>query len=384
MSRETIGVVVNGATGRMGYRQHLVRSLLAIREQGGLELADGTVLWPAPVLVGRSAQRLKAIADRHGLDRWTTSLDEALADPETSVYFDAQVTGLRVPAVLAALSAGKHVYVEKPTADSLDGALGLAHAARTAGVVNGVVADKLYLPGLLKLRRLVDSGFFGRILSVCIDFGYWVFEGDGQPAQRPSWNYRAEEGGGIALDMFPHWRYLLEGLFGPVQSVYSHVARHIPTRWDEHGQAYEATADDAAYSVLELAGGIVAQVNAGWTVRVNRDELLEVQVDGVLGSAVAGLRDCKVQQRAMTPRPVWDPDVPAPDHFREQWAAVPDNTVFDNGFKVQWELFLAAVHRGTPFRHDLFDGARGVQLAELALESARQGRRLRVPPLEQE
>jgi predicted dehydrogenase len=381
MSRETVGVIVNGVTGRMGYRQHLVRSLLAIREQGGLELADGTVLWPEPVLVGRSVERLKTIADRHGLDRWTTSLDEALADPGTSVYFDAQITSQRVPAVLAAIEAGKHVYMEKPTADSPEGALRLARAAQEAGVVHGVVADKLYLPGLRKLKRLVDGGFFGRILSVRIEFGYWVFEGDWQPAQRPSWNYRAADGGGIALDMFPHWHYVLENVIAPVEWVYCQVATHIPTRWDEAGHEYEATADDAAYALLGLAGGIVASVNASWAVRVNREELLEVQVDGTLGSAVAGLRRCVVQPRAATPRPVWNPDVANPESFPDQWAPVPDNDEFDNGFKVQWEMFLADAYRGRPFRHDLFDGARGVQLAVLALESAREGRRMEVPPL---
>jgi predicted dehydrogenase len=381
MSRVSLGVVVNGATGRMGYRQHLVRSLLAIRDEGGVALSDGTVLWPEPLLVGRSPDRVRTVAERHDV-RWTTSLDLALSDPDAAVYFDAQVTGVREKALLAALAAGKHVYTEKPTADSVSGALRVARAARDAGVVHGVVADKLFLPGLRKLKRLVDGGFFGRICSVRIDFGYWVFEGDWQPAQRPSWNYRAEDGGGIVLDMFPHWHYLLEGIFGPVESVYSHIATHIPRRWDENGTAYAATADDAAYAILELRGGIVAQVCASWTVRVNRAELLEIQVDGTHGSAVAGLRDCKVQDRATTPRPVWDPDRPVADDFPAQWLAVPDNEVFGNAFKAQWELFLADAYRRRPFAHDLFDGARGVQLAHLALDSARQGRRLPVPPPE--
>jgi predicted dehydrogenase len=381
MSPETIGVIVNGATGRMGYRQHLVRSLLAIRDEGGLELPDGTVLWPEPLLVGRSDERLRAIAERHGLTRWTTSLDTALSDPALSVYFDAQVTGAREAAVLAAIAAGKHVYTEKPTADSVEGALRLARAARDAGIVHGVVADKLFLPGLLKLRRLVEGGFFGRVLSVRIDFGYWVFEGDWQPAQRPSWNYRLADGGGIALDMFPHWRYVLEHLFAPVESVYSHVATHIPRRWDERGEPYEATADDAAYAILELGGGIVAQICSSWILRVNRSELVEIQVDGTLGSAVAGLRGCKVQARATTPRPVWDPDVPNPQDFLAQWTEVPDNQVFRNAFRAEWELFLRAAHEGVPFTYDFFDGARGVQLAHVALDSAREGRRLAVPPL---
>ncbi|MGH3415925.1 MAG: Gfo/Idh/MocA family protein [Actinocrinis sp.] len=381
MSRRVVGIAVNGVTGRMGYRQHLVRSLLAIRDQGGLTLADGTVVWPEPLLVGRSAEKLGAIAARHGLERWTTSLDQALSDPSVEVYFDAQVTGQRVKALTMAIEAGKHVYTEKPLAEDLDDALALAERAREKGIRHGVVQDKLFLPGLIKLKRLVDAGFFGRILSVRGEFGYWVFEGDWQRAQRPSWNYQAAQGGGIVLDMFPHWSYLLHELIAPVRTVYAHAATHVPRRWDERGELYEATADDAAYAVFELEGGVVAQVNSSWTTRVNRDELVEFQVDGTEGSAVAGLRRCRVQHRSTTPRPVWDPDLPATEPFREQWQEVPDNARFDNGFKVQWEQFLAHVVAGEPFRYDLFAGARGVQLARLGLRSAREGRRVAVPEL---
>ncbi|MGW5650534.1 Gfo/Idh/MocA family protein [Streptomyces humi] len=372
---------MNGVTGRMGYRQHLVRSILAIREQGGLDLGDGEVLWPEPILVGRSEHRLKELSDRHGLSEWTTSLDEALAHPLAEIYFDAQVTSARESAIRAAIAAGKHVYTEKPTAESLDKALELARLARAAGVRNGAVQDKLFLPGLLKLKRLIDGGFFGRILSVRGEFGYWVFEGDWQPGQRPSWNYRAEDGGGMILDMFPHWRYVLDGI-APVRSVYAHRATHIPERLDERGGRYGATADDAAYAVFELEGGVVAQINSSWTVRVDRDELVEFQVDGTEGSAVAGLRNCRFQHRASTPKPVWNPDLPVTEPFRSQWQQVPDNQDFDNGFKVQWELFLRHVATGSEYRWDLLEGAKGVQLAELGLRSAAEGRRLDVPELE--
>ena len=382
MTRRTIGIAMNGVTGRMGYRQHLLRSILAIREQGGLPLDDGTLLWPEPILVGRSEARLRALAERHGLERWTTSLDEALADPLTEIYFDAQVTPAREKALRTAIAAGKHIYTEKPTAESLEGALDLARLAREAGVRNGVVQDKLFLPGLLKLKRLVDSGFFGRILSVRGEFGYWVFEGDWQSAQRPSWNYRAEDGGGMILDMFPHWRYVLDEIVAPVRSVYAHSSTHIPERRDEQGVAYPATADDAAYGIFELEGGVVAQINSSWAVRVDRDELVEFQVDGTEGSAVAGLRNCRYQHRAGTPKPVWNPDLPATEDFRSQWHQVPDNEVFDNGFKVQWELFLRHVVTDSDYRWDLLAGAKGVQLAELGLRSAREGRRLDVPALE--
>ena len=381
MTRKIVNIALNGVTGRMGYRQHLVRSLLSIREQGGLVLADGTAIYPEPILVGRSEERLRAIAERHGLQRWSTNLDQVLGDPDLEVYFDTQVTSAREPSLAQAIAAGKHVYTEKPVAASLDGALRLAAAAREAGITNGVVQDKLFLPGMIKLRRLVRAGFFGRILSARLEFGYWVFDGDLTPPQRPSWNYRKEDGGGIVLDMFPHWQYLLEDLLGPITAVYARHATHVPRRWDESGTSYDVTADDAAYAVLEFESGALASVNSSWAVRVNRRELVELQVDGTHGSAIAGLRNCAVQHRVSTPMPVWNPDLPDPIDYLAQWTDVPDNQVFDNGFKTQWELFLRAVAEGTKFPWDLAEGAKGVQLAELALLSSAEGRRVPVPRL---
>jgi predicted dehydrogenase len=381
MARRPIGIAVNGVTGRMGYRQHLVRSLLAIREQGGLPLPDGDRLWPEPVLVGRNEQKLAEIGQRHGLTEWTTDLAAALDRPDVQVYFDSQVTLQREKAVKAAIDAGKHIYTEKPTAETLAGAVELARLADAAGLRHGVVQDKLFLPGLRKLARLVAGGFFGRILSVRGEFGYWVFEGDWQAAQRPSWNYRTEDGGGIVVDMFPHWHYVLEQIVAPVTAVTARVSTHIPERVDERGERYRATADDAAYAIFELEGGAIAQINSSWAVRVYRDELVEFQVDGTEGSAVAGLRECRIQHRGTTPKPVWNPDLPDTEDFRSQWQRVPDNEEFDNGFKVQWELFLRHVVLGEPYSYDLWAGARGVQLAELGLVSAREGRRVEVPAL---
>jgi predicted dehydrogenase len=381
VARKVLHVALNGVTGRMGYRQHLVRSLLSIREQGGVPLPGGGTVYPEPVLVGRSEARLRDIAERHGLQRWSTSLDDVLADPKVEVYFDTQATSARAASVAKAIAAGKHVYTEKPVADSLDGALLLARAARAAGVTNGVVQDKLFLPGVIKLRRLAREGFFGRVLAARLEFGYWVFEGDDIPAQRPSWNYRAEDGGGIVLDMFPHWQYLLEGLLGPVAAVYARQVTHIPERWDEAGARYDVTAGDAAYAVLEFAGGVTASVNSSWAVRVNRRELLELQVDGTHGSAVAGLRSCAVQHRVSTPAAIWNPDLPDPIDYQAQWTDIPDHAVFGNAFKVQWEQFLRAAAEGAPLPWDLAQGARGVQLAGLALRSSAEGRRVGVPPL---
>ena len=378
---EVIPVVMNGVTGRMGYNQHLVRSVLAINADGGVPLSGGRAVRLAPVLVGRSEARLRAIADRHGIADWTTSLDDALKNIAGTggIYFDAQVTSRRYDAVLQALGAGAHVYVEKPSAATSAEATELADAADQAGVKHGVVQDKLFLPGIRALRSLADGGFFGRILSVRGEFGYWVFEGDWRTPQRPSWNYRKEDGGGIVLDMFPHWTYVLEGLFGPIEAVTARAVTHIPARWDESGHRYDATADDAAYAIFELAGGVIAQLNSSWCVRVHRGELLEFQVDGTEGSAVAGLRDCVAQHRGVSPRPVWNPDIPNVSGFPGQWQPAPLDGEPGNAFRLQWEMFVRHVVDGAPFPHDLRAGAHGVRVAELGLLSSAEGRRVEVP-----
>ena len=361
---------MNGVTGRMGTNQHYIRSILAIMKQGGVRLPDGSVIMPRPVLVGRNEIKLRELARLGEGIEFTTDLDSALGNPENTIYFDAQTTGRRADAVKKAVAAGKHVYCEKPTAVSTEAAYEIYLAAKSAGVKNGVVQDKLWLPGLMKLQRLMRMGFFGKILSVRGEFGYWVFTGhDGTTPQRPSWNYRKDEDGGIIVDMLCHWRYVLDNLFGNVKSVSCLGATHIEERLDESGKPYRCTADDSAYATFELDGGVIAHFNSSWTVRVRRDDLLTIQVDGTDGSAVAGLRDCVVQDSSATPRPIWNPDIDNPIDFYGSWARVPDNQIFDNAFKVQWELFLRHVVNDEPFPWTLLEGAKGVQLAEKGLES---------------
>jgi len=381
MAEQRLGVIMNGVTGRMGTNQHLARSVMAIRKEGGVRLADGTRVIPDPILVGRNAEKLKKLAAEHGLERWTTDLDEALGNPDDTVFFDAASTKLRPAVLKKALAAKKHIYCEKPVATSLAQALDLYRAARKAGVRHGVVQDKLWLPGLLKIKALRDAGFFGRILSVRGEFGYWVFEGDEQGAQRPSWNYRGKDGGGIILDMLCHWRYVLDNLFGEVKSVSCLGARHIATRWDENGTKYRASADDAAYATFRLAGDVVAHFNSSWCVRVRRDDLVTFQVDGTRGSAVAGLTRCFTQSLAETPRPVWNPDVRQTHDFGADWKEVPDDKLYDNAFKVEWELFIRHVCEGAPFRWNLLEGAKGLQLVDCALKSWRTRRWIDVPRL---
>ena len=381
MKQQRIGIIMNGVTGRMGTNQHLVRSIVAIRKQGGVRLADGSRLIPDPILVGRNAGKVEALAAAHGIERWTTDLAKALKDQNDTVFFDAASTQLRPTLLKQAIAAGKHIYCEKPVATNLAEALDLCKAARKAGIKHGVVQDKLWLPGMLKLKMLRDSGFFGKILSVRGEFGYWVFEGDWQEAQRPSWNYRSSDGGGIILDMLCHWRYVLDNLFGEVKAVSCLGATHIPNRWDENGRKYKATADDAAYATFELEGGTIAHFNSSWAVRVRRDDLLTLQVDGTHGSAVAGLRRCFTQSRVNTPKPVWNPDIAQPIDFFAGWQEVPDNSPPENAFKAEWELFLKHVAGEGDFRWDLMEGARGVQLAELGLKSWKQRKWLDVPKL---
>jgi predicted dehydrogenase len=381
MAEQRLGVIMNGVTGRMGTNQHLARSVMAIRKEGGVRLGDGTRVIPDPILVGRNAEKLKKLAAEHGVERWTTDLDEALGNPDDTVFFDAASTKLRPAVLKRAIAARKHIYCEKPVATSLAQALGLCRAAKHAGVRHGVVQDKLWLPGLLKIKALRDAGFFGRILSVRGEFGYWVFEGDVQPAQRPSWNYRMKDGGGIILDMLCHWRYVLDNLFGEVKSVSCLGARHIAERWDENGNRYRATADDAAYATFRLAGDVVAHFNSSWCVRVRRDDLVTFQVDGTRGSAVAGLTRCFTQSLAETPRPVWNPDVRQTHDFGADWKEVPDDKAYDNAFKAEWELFIRHVCEGTPFRWNLLEGAKGLQLVDCAMKSWRSRRWVDVPRL---
>jgi predicted dehydrogenase len=383
MAERRIGLIMNGVTGRMGMNQHLIRSIAAIRAEGGVKLANGDRVMPDPILVGRNRDKLEALAKAHGIARVSTDLDACLADPKDELFFDAATTQMRAALLRKAIAAGKHIYCEKPTADNLADAMDVARLAKAAGIKAGVVQDKLFLPGLRKLRMVIDSGFFGRICSVKGEFGYWVFEGDLQPTQRPSWNYKKAEGGGMILDMLCHWRYVLDNLFGNVDSVSCLGATHIPTRYDEQGRAYTADTDDAAYATFQLQGGVIAHINSSWVTRVRRDDLVTFQVDGTHGSAVAGLQKCWTQSRVNTPKPVWNPDIPQPIDFYEGWQEVPDTQPYPNGFRVQWEMFfkyLAGELASYPW--DLLAGAKGVQLAEAGLQSWAERRWIDLPKLE--
>jgi len=369
MKQHRIGIIMNGVTGRMGTNQHLLRSIAEIIKQGGVKCGQGETIMPDPILVGRDEAKLKKLCALSGIPKMSTNLDEVLKDKGYSIYFDAQITGIRADAVRKAVSEGKHVYCEKPVAINTQIALELYHLCKSAGIKNGVVQDKLWLPGIIKLKRLIEMGFFGRILSVRGEFGYWVFEGDTIAAQRPSWNYRKEDDGGIILDMLCHWRYVLDNVFGKVKAVSCLGATHVDRRFDEKGKAYKCTADDSAYATFKLENDIIAHFNSSWAVRVRRDDLLTLQVDGTKGSAVAGLRECYIQHYGNTPKPVWNPDIPQPINFFEGWSKVPEQETCDNAFKAQWELFLKHVGKDEPFPWDLYEGAKGVQLAEKGMES---------------
>lgn len=379
MKENRIGIIMNGVTGRMGTNQHLMRSIVEIIRQGGVKLSKEETIIPEPVLVGRNEAKLEKLAEMSGISRYTTNLEEALSDKGNKIYFDAQTTGRRYDAVKKAITAGMHIYCEKPAAVDSAQAMELYKLCLQNKLKSGVVQDKLWLPGILKLKKLINNDFFGRIISVRGEFGYWVFEGHSIPSQRPSWNYRKEDDGGIIMDMLCHWQYLLENLFGKINSVSCLGTTHIPERVDENGQTYKCTAEDAAYSTFKLDGDIIAQFNSSWTTRVRRDDLLTVHVDGTHGSAVAGLRRCFMQTYENTPRPVWNPDVEQPIRFLENWVEVGAREEYDNAFKIQWELFLKHVMGDEPFPWNLMEGARGIQLAEKGLESWEKRKWIDIP-----
>jgi predicted dehydrogenase len=381
MKEHRVGIIMNGVTGRMGTNQHLIRSICAIRDEGGIQVSPQETIMPDPILVGRNEGKLQKLAAQTGIAAFSTNLDQCLANPEYQVYFDASTTNLRAEGVRKAIAAGKAIYCEKPTASDLETAVALYNEATAAGLKNGVVQDKLWLPGLMKLKDLISSGFFGEILSVRGEFGYWVYEGENEPLQRPSWNYRKNEGGGMIIDMLCHWRYMIDNIFGSIKSISNIGATHIKKRWDENGQEFSVDTDDSAYSTMELENGIIVHINSSWCVRPRRDDLLVLQVDGTKGSAYAGLRKCRVQPRQTTPREVWNPDEDRKKNLFEDWLEVPDTKPYDNAFKIQWELFLRHVVLDEPFRWSLLEGAKGVQLAEIALESWEKRKWVDISPL---
>ena len=369
MAVKEIGIIVNGATGRIASTQHLANALVPIRAEGGLtDGADRIV--PRLLLVGRNAERLVEIARAHGIDRWTSDLDDALAQPGFSVFFDAAATKQRVLALTKAIAADKHIYSEKPVAPSFAEGLALLRAARSRRLKHGAVEDKILLPGLQKLLGLAKQGYFGRITGFALEFGWWVFDGLERPSQRPSWNYQRSGGGGLTSDMYPHWRYLIEGILGPIHKVTAAAMTAIPERVDELGHRYRVDVDDTAITLAELASGAVGTIRCSWATRVRRDDLLTLQVDGTGGSAIAGLHRCWTQSATDTPaiRHI-NPTVDIGADYRGGWKEVTTAGTYANPYRVGWEYFIRHVVSDAPFVSDLSAGIRDVQLAEACCRS---------------
>lgn len=381
MATRRIGIIFHGATGRIGTTQHLLNSLVPIRAEGGLPLADGDRLLPEPILVGRNAAKLAALAARCNIERWTTDIDAALANPDDALFFECAYGGNRVALARRAIAAGKHVYLEKPAGDSLAEVLSLRDAAVAVGVKHGVMQDKIYLPGLVKLKRLMRMGALGKLLSVRLEFGWWVFDGQTIPAQRSSWNYRRAEGGGMVLDMFPHWRYVLEHLFGRPTAVMAHLRTAQPKRWDEQGRPFDVDVDDEARAILEFDNGAVGEVFSSWATRIRRDDMLVIHATGTEASAVTTLHDCWTQTLANTPKPVFPVAAPQTMDFAAQWLAVPELDPFKNSYRVAWEAFLRHIAEEAPNTASLTAAARHLQLIDACHESHRERRWVALPEI---
>jgi predicted dehydrogenase len=370
MAVKEIGIILNGATGRIGATQHLANALAPIRAEGGLAVGPDRIV-PRLMLLGRDRAALAGLAQSYGIDDWTTDLDAALAKPDFPVFFDAAATKQRVSALTKAIAAGKHIYSEKPVAPSVAEGLALLHAAQARGLKHGAVEDKINLPGLQKLLGLAQSGFFGRVTDFRLDFGWWVFDGAEQPGQRPSWNYQRSGGGGLTMDMVPHWRYVIEGIFGPIRRVVSAATTAIPERVEEGGKRYRVDVDDTSLTLAELVNGAVGAIVCSWATRVRRDDLMTLQVDGTGGSALAGLHRCWTQSMAETPTiRRFNPDTDIGADYRGQWKEVAGAAAYSNPYRVGWENFLRHVVAGAPLVCNFAAGVRDVQLAEACYRSA--------------
>lgn len=369
-----IGIILNGATAQIAQLQHLGHVLVPIIDEGGLVLSNGDRAVPDILLVGRNETKLKQIAEKFGLEKWTTDLDAALANPDYQIYFDSSVTMGRETRLKKAIAAGKHIYTEKPIANSLEEARSVLKAAEDAGICHGVMSDKIFLPGLRKLKRLLESDFVGRIISVKLEFGWWIFDGHDAPGQRPSWNYQKKDGGGLVLDMFPHWCYVLNHLFGGVESIYCQTDTHIPERVDEDGKAYAVDVEDTANALLTLKGGVPAQLLTTWATRVRRDALVIIHVDGTEGSVVATTHKCWSQSMDNTPRLRMDSVKGQTDNLFEQWGEEPDFEPFQHSFRYGWELYLRHVMEAAPFPFGLEQGVKGIQFIDAAYRSSEERR----------
>jgi predicted dehydrogenase len=369
MTVKEIGIIVHGATGRIGATQHLANALAPIRAEGGL-VSGANRIMPRLLLAGRNATRLEEIARLHGGLEWTTDVDAALAKPAYSIFFDAAATEQRVAVLTKAIAAGKHIYSEKPAAPTVAEGLALLHAARARGLKTGVVEDKIYLPGLQKLRTLSADGFFGRVTGFRLEFGWWVFDGIERASQRPSWNYKRATGGGLTLDMYPHWRYVLEGILAPIRRVVTAASTAIPERRDETGVPYRVDVEDASLTLAELANGVMGSIICSWATRVRRDDLLTLQIDGTAGSAIAGLHRCWIQTAAETPLVRhFNPDRDLGIDYRADWKEVSGRGSYINSYRMGWENFLRHVADDAPLTNDFAAGVRDVQLAQACYRS---------------
>ena len=372
MAVKDIGIILNGATGRIGATQHLANALAPIRAEGGLQAGPDRIV-PRLLLLGRDRDALAGLAQSYGIDDWTTDLDAALARPDFPVFFDAAATTQRVSALRKAVAAGKHIYSEKPVAPSLAEGRALLHAAQARGLKAGAVEDKINLPGLQKLLALSQSGYFGRVTGFRLDFGWWVFDGAERDSQRPSWNYQRSGGGGLTSDMLPHWRYVIEGILGPIRRGVSATPTAIPERVDEEGNRFHVDVDDTSVTLAELASGAVGTIICSWATRVRRDDLVTLQIDGTGGSALAGLHRCWMQSAAGTPTiRRFNPDIDIAEDYRAQWTEVAGAAAYTNPYRVGWENFLRHVVADAPLVCNFAAGLRDVQLAEACYRSVAQ------------
>ncbi len=380
MAMRTIRVILDGATGRLCTNQHL-RGLMAMRADGGVATASGERVLPEPVLLGRNPAKLAALAAANGGLAWSTDRDACLGDAANLIYFDAGATAGRAQRARAAIAAGKHVYLEKPVAETLEEAVDLVHLAARAEVRNGVVQDKLFLPGFAKMARVRQSGALGRILTARLDFGWWIFDGIAAPAQRSSWNYRKSAGGGLVLDMFPLWRYIVDELVGTITAVSCRLATATPERGDETGARFPVDVEDTAFGTFQTESGALVQTSSSWATRVKRDDLVVLQIDGTGGSARCGLHRCFVQKAEATPRPVWNVDTDCARDFDSDWDEVPEAGPYTNPYRAGWESFLCHVLDGATFSSPLRSGAKGLQLIEACYRSNRERRWIDLEPI---
>ncbi len=370
-STDRVTVAVLG-TGRQG-NAHL--AALAYLRDSGLRVGDRTVRVEA-ALYGRDPQKVKALAERYGVQRTSTQLEELIEAPEVSVVDNCLVNRFHFEPLMHAIRQGKHVLSEKPLTNRLAEGAQLLAAAKAAGVQHGIVQHMRFTPGPARAHELIETGHLGRIFSANVLFGYMVPQ---MVTNRPAWFYKQElAGGGIMDDMMTHFFDLLRFLIGPIESVYAATSVAWKQRQDADGRPFPVSVEDVASVTMRFSGGAIGNCFNSW-VRRKHEEIPQFQVDGEDASLLFNFSQLSMLTQASTPVIPFHAKLPQPEP-EAGWQRIEVQP--RDPFVAVIESFLSGVVSGEPSGPTWEDAVTNLRLVTAAYRSASEGRNILLTDVE--